>query len=88
MGDEGRGSKTIALLFGKIISWNVRGLNDWGKCMILRGCLARWKPKIVCFQETKMDEYTDEVIKSLWREADVGWYAIPDRGLAGGIIIM
>lgn len=70
------------------MSWNVRGLNDWGKHLILRGCFARWKLEIVCFQETKLDEYSDEIIKSLWKEADVGWHAILVRGSVGGIIIM
>lgn len=41
------------------------GLNDDKKGHIIRGCLSRWKPMIVCLQETKMEVIKDSIIKSL-----------------------
>lgn len=39
----------------KIISWNVRGLNDIEKRVKIRRMLREWKANIVCLQETKME---------------------------------
>lgn len=38
-------------MIGNILSWNVRGLNDCKKRGVIQGCLKRWKPVIICFQE-------------------------------------
>lgn len=54
-GEEERERKINVLMIGKIMSWNIRCLNDKGKRLILRGCLAKWKPEIVCLQETKLE---------------------------------
>jgi exonuclease III len=57
----------------KIISWNVRSLNDKEKRLGIRGLLREWKANIVCLQETKMDVITREVVRSLWGCHHVGW---------------
>lgn len=75
-------------MIGKIISWNVRGVNNRGKRHIIRGCLAKWKPDIVCLQESKLEKCLDETIHSMWRLKEVGWHCIPANGTAGGIILM
>jgi hypothetical protein len=33
----------------KIISWNVRGLNDAGKRVGISNLLENWKPGVMCF---------------------------------------
>jgi exonuclease III len=38
----------------KILSWNVRGMNDAEKRLQIRGLLMEWKADIVCLQETEM----------------------------------
>jgi exonuclease III len=50
----------------KIVSWNVRGLNERNKRMRIRGLLRDWEVDIVCLQETKLEYISREVIKSLW----------------------
>ena len=40
----------------KLISWNVRGLNDSKKRGILRNWLRKWKVDVVYLQETKLDK--------------------------------
>lgn len=75
-------------MIGKIISWNVRGINDAGKRKILRGCLGRWNPIIVYLQETKMEILSDFTVKSLWKADGVEWKFLPSKGFAGGILLM
>lgn len=55
-------------MIGKIVSWNVRGVNNRGKRLVIKGCLKKWKPTIVCLQETKIDDYSSVKTESLWRE--------------------
>ena len=50
----------------KIISWNVRGLNEWDKRLQVRNLIRNWRLDIVCLQETKMELITRVVILSLW----------------------
>lgn len=75
-------------MIGKIISWNVRGVNGRGKRLIIRECLSKWKPTVVCLQESIMEECDIGVINSLWSLKDKGWPYIPTKGAAGGMILM
>ena len=52
----------------KIISWNVRDLNERDKRLRVRNLIRNWRPDIVCLQETKMELRIRPVIRSLW-----GW---------------
>ena len=49
----------------RIISWNVRGLNDNEKRLRVRNIIKTWKANIVCLQETKLELITRRVIHSL-----------------------
>ena len=49
----------------KIISWNVRGLNDRDKRLRVRNLVRKWGPDVICLQETKMELITRAVICSL-----------------------
>lgn len=75
-------------MIDKIISWNVRGLNDSKKRNIIRGCLSRWKPDLVCFQESKLDSINDYLVKSLWNYKEIGWLSLPANNKVSGILIM
>lgn len=48
----------------KIISWNVRRLNDRDKGMKVGNSLRMWKIDIVCLQETKLE--SKDVVRNLW----------------------
>lgn len=61
-------------MIGKIRSWNVRGINDRKKRQIIRGFMSRWKPDIICLQETKMEALGDKEIRSLWRVKEIGMH--------------
>lgn len=75
-------------MIGKIISWNIKGINDLGKKNTIRGCLNRWNQTIVCLQETKMKSITDATIKSIWRVDEVDWHFLIAKNTAGGILLM
>ena len=57
----------------RIISWNVRGLNDNEKRLRVRNIIKTWKANIVCLQkanivclqETKLELITRRVIHSV-----------------------
>ena len=38
----------------RMISWNVRGLNDPRKRLVVKNLLREWKYDVVCLQETKI----------------------------------
>ena len=38
----------------KILSWNVKGLNDRRKRSIVKNLLRGWKCDVICLQETKL----------------------------------
>lgn len=42
---DGKGVNGVKLI-GKILSWNVRGLNNRGKRLIVKGCLKNWNPRL------------------------------------------
>jgi len=49
----------------KILSWNVRGINELDKRLRIKGLIRDWKVDLVCLMETKMEVITREVVRSL-----------------------
>jgi len=72
----------------KIISWNVRGMNDSKKRLRIRGLLREWKADIVCLQETKMEVISREVVRSVWGCIHVDWLYLGSRRASGGVLLM
>jgi len=76
------------MLKPKIISWNVRGMNELEKRTKIRGLLKEWKADNVCLQETKMEVISREVFYSvrvvfMWIECIWG-----SKRASGGILLM
>ena len=59
----------------KMISWNVRGLNDPRKCLMVKNLLREWKCDVVCLQEMKICPYMD-------------WAVLEANRTTGGILLM
>ena len=72
----------------KIMSWNVRGLHDPDKRMVIKSMVRRHKPDLVCFQETKMKEMSDRIVRSLGIGRNLGWVSLDARGSAGGVLVI
>jgi exonuclease III len=64
----------------KILTWNVRGLNEVGKRMQVRNLLSLWKVDIVCLQETKVSWFMPSTMQSLWRCPYVEWCFVAAEG--------
>ena len=72
----------------RILSWNVRGLNNSRKREVVKNFLRDWKGDVICLQETKLDLVDQKIIRSLWGNVYVGWEALNAVNTAGGIILM
>jgi exonuclease III len=72
----------------KIVSWNVRGLNDQDKCLRIRNLIHLWKADVVCPQETKLGEIDRSLIKTLWGCPHLDWLSLGSNGALGGILLM
>ena len=72
----------------KIVSWNVRGLNDCDKRLCIRNLIRLWKVDVVCLQEMKLGEVDRRLIKSLWECPHLDWLSMGSNGASGGILLL
>ncbi|KAF5471907.1 hypothetical protein F2P56_008670 [Juglans regia] len=72
----------------KIVSWNVRGLNEVEKRLWIRHLLREWKADIVCLQETKLKVINRKIVRTLWSSNCVDWVYLASSGASGGIVVM
>ena len=72
----------------KILSWNVRGLNEKEKRFKVRNFLRSWRAKIVFLQETKLEWVTRGLVRSIWSCPYVDWLYLGSEGASGGILLM
>ena len=71
----------------KMILWNVRGLNDPRKCLVVKNLLREWKCD-VCLQETKIASMNRQLVCSLWSCPYVDWAVLEADRTVGGILLM
>ena len=72
----------------KMISWNVRGLNDPRKRLVVKNLLREWKCNVVCLQEKKIACMNKQLVCSLWSCPYVDWAVLEVDRTAGGILLM
>ena len=72
----------------KILSWNVRGLNDCRKHSIVKNLLREWKCDVICLQKTKLSGLDRQMVGSLWSCPFVDWVALDAIQIAGGVLMM
>jgi exonuclease III len=46
----------------KMLSWNVRGINELDKRLHIKGLIRDWKVDLVCLMETKMEVINRAVV--------------------------
>jgi len=67
----------------RLLSWNVRGLNDIAKRAMLKNVLREWKCDLICLQETKLEDVELNVVRSIWGNHQVGFSMLKARGASG-----
>ena len=71
----------------KILSWNVRGVNDRNKRKIIKALISSQKVDLVCLQETKMTEMSLGLVQSLGVGRFLEWEALNARRAAGRVVV-
>ena len=71
----------------KILSWNVRGVNDRNKRKLIKALIRSQKVDLVCLLETKMTEMSLGVVRSLGVGRFLEWGALNVRGTARGVVV-
>ena len=71
----------------KILSWNVRGVNDPDRRKIIRNVIRHQGVNLVCLQETKIQNMTTAVARSLGAGRIYDWRALNAEGTVGGIFL-
>ena len=71
----------------KLLSWNVRGVNESTKRKVIKSVIRKQKVDLFCIQETKIQDMTDRVVRSLGTGRFLEWKALNACGSAGGILI-
>jgi len=72
----------------KMVSWNVQGLNDSRKRLVVKNLLREWNCDVVCLQETKLVGMDRQIVCSLWSCSYVDWVALYVDQTAGGVLMM
>ena len=74
----------------RILSWNVRGINDRDKRKLIKNVIKTQKVDLVCLQETKIQEMTSGIMRSLRIGRCLEWGAGNSRGAVGrkeGVVV-
>ncbi|KAL4601409.1 hypothetical protein ACB092_11G271100 [Castanea dentata] len=70
----------------RMLSWNVRGLNNPQKREVCKNLLRERKCDIVCLQETKLSSLNSSIVRSLWGSPFLDWVALDAINTTGGFI--
>ena len=70
----------------KILSWNVRGVNDFDKRKVIKNFIRAQKADLVCLQETKVQEMNKTMCLGVGCFLD--WKALNAEGTTGGILLL
>ena len=71
----------------RLLSWNVRGLNDCWK-RVLKNVLREWNCDHICLQETKLEKVELSYIRSIWGIQQVGFSVLKATGSVGGVLVL
>ena len=71
----------------KIMSWNVKGINDVAKRSLIRAFIKSQRVDLGCLQETKLREISRGLIRSLGVGNHLEWVVVKAKGSSGGIVV-
>ena len=72
----------------RLLSWNVRGLNNPRKRQVCKNLLKEWNCDVVCFQETKVASIDSAFVRSLWGSPFIDWVALEAVQTSGGVLLV
>ena len=72
----------------KILSWNVRGVNNPEKRKVIKQFIRDQRVDLVCLQETKVQNMNLQMARSLGAGRFSQWVSVDASGSAGGILLM
>ena len=72
----------------RLLSWNVRGLNNPWKREVCKNLLKDWKCDIVCLQETKVSSIDMVFVRSLWGSPFIDWAVLDAVQSSGGVLLI
>ena len=72
----------------KILSWNVRGVNDPDKRRVIKSFLRSNRVDLVSLQETKVQQMNNVMARSIGVGRFLNWRALNVEGSAGGILLL
>ena len=72
----------------KILSWNVRGVNNSEKRKVIKQFIRDQRVDLVCLQETKVQNMNLRMVRSLGARRFLDWVSVDAMGSAGGILLM
>ena len=71
----------------RLLSWNVRGVNDSSKRKVIKAIIRNQKVDLFCIQETKVQSMNEGLVRSLGSGRFLDWGALDAQGAAGGVLI-
>ena len=72
----------------RLLSWNVRGLNNPQKREVCKNLLKEWRCDVVCLQETKLASSNFVFVRSLWGSPFVDWAVLDAVQTSGGVLLV
>ncbi|KAK1400744.1 hypothetical protein POM88_000349 [Heracleum sosnowskyi] len=66
--------------------WNIRGLGRLENKKNLRSLISKWKPGVICIQETITSGIDDNLISFCWPNEQLSWVFQSPMGHSGGIL--
>ena len=72
----------------KILSWNVRGMNDLDKRKVIKNFLRSHRVDLVCLQETKVQEMNINMVRSPGVGRCLNWKVLNVERSVGGILLL
>lgn len=67
------------------VSWNVRGLCQASRRLIIKKSLGKLKPEPILLQEKKLDVHREKLLQSWADSLNMEVIAVPAEGSAGGL---
>ena len=71
----------------RILSLNVRGANDSDKRKVIKASIKAQNVDLVYLQETKMQEMSKRIVRSLGVGRCLDWGVVNSKGASGGVLV-